>query len=192
MEFENYKMFTRIENSGETKEIGIARSKTVPNCKCVLSRDVIKYGPKKDEEFVCTGNEIFVGSEKACWNYLYSNYGPFSHLTLDRFYTGPNVKSITNQFHCHGLIQIGSTIKTKDGIWQRYFLAKSYGENTSWMLFLLMSNYDINDIKIQKIEKIFNLDNLEEGGNKNKVVAKVIKIGSAKACTKAFENLYRY
>jgi hypothetical protein len=100
------------------------------------------------------------------------------------------VKSIVDQFHCHGLISIGPSKKTPDNIWHRHFLAKSYGENVSWMLFSLMSNYDIDDVKIQKAEKIFNLNNLE-GGNVNKVVAKIIKIGSQKACIKTFENLYR-
>jgi len=190
MEFNNYKTFTRIEQGDHDDEIGIADSPKIPNYKCVVRKIVVKFGPNNRTEAITDGEEIFHGSEKNCWSYLYSNYGPFSHLSLDQFYTGPNMKSIVTQFKCHGLIPIGPAKRTPDNIWHRYFLAKSYGENVSWILFSLMSNYDIDDVKIQKASKIFNLDALE-GSDVNKVAAKVIKIGSQKACIKAFENLYR-
>ena len=190
MKFENYKRFTRIEREDHIDEIGIADSPKVPNYKSIVRKIVVNFGLNKKTEIVTDGEEIIAGSEKDCWSYLYSNYGPFSHLSLDHFYTGSNVKSIVTQFKCHGLISIGPSKKTPDGIWHHHFLAKSYGENVSWMLFSLMSNFDINDVKIQKAEKVFNLDGLEDG-NVNKVIAKVIKIGSQKACIKAFENLYR-
>jgi hypothetical protein len=190
MKFENYKRFARIEREDHIDEIGIADSPKVPNYKSIVRKIVLRYGQNNRCEYISNGEEIIAGSEKDCWSYLYSNYGPFSHIDLDQFYTGPNMKSIVDQFNCHGLISIGPSKKTLDGIWHRHFLAKSYGENISWMLFSLMSNYDIDDVKIQKAEKVFDLDKLE-GGHVNKVVAKVIKIGSQKACIKAFENLYR-
>jgi hypothetical protein len=183
-------MFTRIGRTDHIEEIGIADSTKVPNYKSIVRKIVLRYGQNNCREYISDGKEIFAGSEKDCWSYLYTNYGPFSHLSLDQFYTGPSMSSIVTQFKCHGLIEIGPSKRTPDNIWHKHFLAKSYGENISWMLFSLMSNYDINDIKIQKASKIFNLDALE-GSDVNKVVAKIIKIGSQKACIKAFENLYR-